>query len=211
MKTKDLKKIISVIMIMAAVGLTASACGVVDIAQLEGQLDEVVSEDIVTTVSELQEAVTSETKGSDDDNLTMGQRNALKSAKSYLGMMAFSYEGLIEQLEFEQYSHEDAVFAADNCGADWNEQALKSAKSYLSTMAFSYEGLIEQLEYEKFTTAQATYAADNCGADWNEQAAKCAKQYLDNMSFSREGLIDQLVYEGFTEEQAIYGVEANGY
>ena len=46
--------------------------------------------------------------------MSMGQKNALASAKSYLSFMAFSYEGLINQLEFEQYSHEDAVFAADN-------------------------------------------------------------------------------------------------
>ena len=45
--------------------------------------------------------------------------------------MAFSYSGLVEQLEFEQYSHDDAVYAADNCGADWNKQAAKSAKNYL--------------------------------------------------------------------------------
>ena len=32
--------------------------------------------------------------------LTMGQQNALASAKSYLDLMAFSYSGLIEQLEY---------------------------------------------------------------------------------------------------------------
>ena len=143
--------------------------------------------------------------------LTMGQINALASAESYLAFSAFSYEGLIEQLEYEQYTHEDAVFAADNCGADWNKQALKSAESYLDFSAFSYNGLIEQLEYEKFTTEQATYAADNCGADWNEQAAKSAESYLDFSSFSRGELIDQLEYEGFTREQAEYGVSQNGY
>lgn len=144
-------------------------------------------------------------------NMTTGQKNALKSALSYLKYSAFSYEGLIGQLEYEKYSHEDAVYAVDNCGADWDEQALKSAKSYLSFSAFSYSGLISQLEYEKFTTEQATYAADNCGADWNEQAAKSAESYLSFSSFSRDGLIDQLEYEGFSHEQAVYGVEANGY
>lgn len=143
--------------------------------------------------------------------MTISQQNALRSAESYLDFAGFSYLGLINQLEYEQYSHEDAVFAADHCGADWNEQALKSAQSYLNFTAFSYSGLIEQLEYEKFTTEEATYAADHCGADWNEQAAKSAKNYLDFSSFSREGLIDQLEYEGFTYEQAVYGVEQNGY
>lgn len=143
--------------------------------------------------------------------ITAGQRNALKSAKDYLKFTAFSYKGLINQLEYEKYSHEDAVYAADNCGADWNEQALKSAKHYLLFSAFSYKGLVEQLEYEQFTKEQATYGVDNCGADWNEQAEKSAENYLSMMSFSREGLVEQLEYEGFTHEQAVYGVEKNGY
>ena len=114
-------------------------------------------------------------------------------------------------LEYEKYSYEDAVFAADNCGADWNEQALKKAQSYLDYMAFSKQGLIDQLEYEKFTTEQATYAVNNCGADWNEQAAKKAKSYLEYASFSKQGLIDQLIFEGFTKQQAEYGAKANGF
>lgn len=143
--------------------------------------------------------------------MTTGQKNALNSAKSYLDFSAFSYEGLIKQLEFEKYSHEDAVFAADNCGADWNEQALKAAKSYLDFTALSYTGLIKQLEFENYTTEQATYGADNCGADWNEQAAKAAKSYLEVASFSKDGLIQQLEFEGFTKEQAEYGAKENGY
>ncbi len=170
-------------------------------------------EDTVSKAS--QPEVTQSESGSQSanpaDQMTIGQRNALESAKSYLSFSEFSYTGLIEQLEYEKYSHEDAVYAADHCGADWNEQALKSAKSYLEYSAFSYTGLIEQLEYEGFTNDQATYGVDNSGADWNEQAAKSAKSYLEYSSFSREGLIEQLEYEGFTHEQAVYGVQQNGY
>lgn len=142
---------------------------------------------------------------------TTGQRNALSKAKQYLDFSAFSYLGLIEQLEYEKFSHEEAVYAADNCNADWNEQALDKAKSYLDFSAFSYKGLVEQLKYEKYTDEQASYAADNCNADWNEQAVEKAKSYLEFSSFSRDGLIEQLEYEGFTHEQAVYGAEANGY
>lgn len=143
-------------------------------------------------------------------SITVSQQNAVRKAKEYLSVMPFSYQGLIEQLEYEKFSNADATYGVDNCGANWNEQALKQAKQYLSVMPFSREGLIEQLEYDKFTNAQATYGVNNCGANWNEQAAKQAKQYLDIMSFSREGLIEQLQYEKFTYEQAVYGVEANG-
>lgn len=144
------------------------------------------------------------------ESITAGQKNALSSAQSYLNFSAFSHDGLIDQLEYEKYSTEDATWAADNCGANWNDQALKSAKNYLQYSAFSYSGLIEQLEYEKYTSEQATYGADNCGADWNEQAVKCAENYLNYSSFSRQGLIDQLVHDGFTAEQADYGVTQNG-
>ena len=142
---------------------------------------------------------------------TTAQKNVMASAKSYLNYSGFSYQGLIEQLEFEKYSHEDAVWAADNCNADWNQEALESAKSYIDHSGFSRKGLIEQLEYEQFTAEQATYGVDNCGADWNAEAAESAASYLKHSSFSRDSLIDQLEYEGFTHDQAVYGVEQNGY
>ena len=94
------------------------------------------------------------------NTVTAGMRNALASAKSYLSVMSFSYTGLIEQLEYEQYTHEEAVYAADNCGADWYEQAVKSAESYLEIMSFSRDGLIEQLVYEGFTYEQAVYGVE---------------------------------------------------
>lgn len=91
---------------------------------------------------------------------TSGERNALKSAQNYLSVMAFSYRGLVEQLEYEGYTTSEAEYAADNCGADWNLQAVKKAKEYLSVMSFSRDGLIKQLEYEGFTNSQATYGVE---------------------------------------------------
>lgn len=97
---------------------------------------------------------------SNDRNPSSGEKNALRAAENYLSVMPFSYTGLIEQLEFEGYSHSEAVYAADNCGADWYEQAVKAAKNYLEIMAFSRTRLIEQLEYEGYTHDQAVYGAD---------------------------------------------------
>ncbi len=96
-------------------------------------------------------------------NMTVGQENALKKAKSYLDTMAFSKSGLVKQLEFEGFSNEDATFAVENCGADWKEQAAKKAKSYMDLMAFSKDGLIEQLEFEGFTTEEAEHGAASVG------------------------------------------------
>ncbi len=149
-------------------------------------------------------------QGSSGSNITIGQKNALKKADSYLSILNFSYQGLIEQLKYEGFTSQEATYAVDNCGANWNEQAVKKAKTYLVNFPFSYQGIIDQLKYDKFTTEQATYGADNCGANWNEQAAKKAASYLEGFSFSRQTLIDQLMYDGFTESQATYAASVNG-
>lgn len=143
--------------------------------------------------------------------ISLGEKNALTKAKTYLNTIAFSREGLIHQLKFEGFTTEQAEYGVENCGANWNEQATKKAKTYLITMAFSKKGLIQQLEFEKFTTKQAEYGVENCNANWNEQAAKKAETYLNTIAFSREDLIRQLEFEGFTTEQAEYGVTSVGY
>lgn len=68
------------------------------------------------------------------DGATVGEKNALRSAKLYLQSMGFSRSGLIKQLEFEGYTHQESVYAVDNCGANWNEQAVMVAKTYLNML-----------------------------------------------------------------------------
>ena len=94
---------------------------------------------------------------------TMGQNNATRQAKDYLNFTAFSRQGLIEQLEFEGYSTEDATFAVDHIEVDWMEQAAKAAQNYLDFSSFSKQGLIDQLEFEGFTSEQAAYGASAVG------------------------------------------------
>lgn len=94
---------------------------------------------------------------------TVSQKNALKKAQSYLAYTAFSHDGLIAQLEFEQFSHDDAVYGADNSGGNWNEQAAKKAKAYMDYSAFSRGSLIDQLIFDKFTQEQAEFGADSVG------------------------------------------------
>lgn len=146
-----------------------------------------------------------------DSSATVGEQNALSQANSYLSVSSFSASGLIEQLEFEGYTTEEAEYAIANCGADWNEQALGKARSYLDMSGFSYSGLHEQLTFEGFLPTEVQYAVDNCGADWNQEAAEAAASYMDITSFSRERLIDQLLFVGFTQDQAEYGAEQVGY
>ncbi len=70
---------------------------------------------------------------------------------------------MVAQLEYDKFSHADAVYGADNSGANWNEQAAKKAKAYMEFSAFSRAGLINQLKYDKFTQTQAEYGAKAVG------------------------------------------------
>ena len=103
---------------------------------------------------------TSRPSSSSSAAATSGEKNALSKALQYLDYTAFSYSGLIEQLEFEGFSHSEAVYGVDHCGADWNEQAAKKAQQYLDYSAFSRPELIDQLLFEGFTQAEAEYGVN---------------------------------------------------
>jgi uncharacterized repeat protein (TIGR02543 family) len=129
------------------------------------------------------------------------------SANSYLDLMAFSYNGLINQLEEEGFTHDVAVFATNNCGANWKEQAIRSAKSYIKSNSYSYNGLINQLKHDGFTNEESIYGVDNCGANWMEQALISARTYLTYISYSYNDLLNLLEKDGFTHEEAVYAVD----
>jgi len=95
--------------------------------------------------------------------VTVSQKNAVSKAKDYLSVEAFSHDGLVSQLEYDQFSTADATYGADNSNGDWNAQAAKKAQEYMSTESFSRQGLIDQLEYDKFTPDQATYGVNAVG------------------------------------------------
>lgn len=48
-----------------------------------------------------------------EPEMTGGQRNAVRSAESYLGYSAFSRSGLIGQLEYEGFSTKQATYGVD--------------------------------------------------------------------------------------------------
>lgn len=141
---------------------------------------------------------------------TVSQKNAVRAAESYLNYSAFSHDGLVAQLEHDQFSQADATYGADNSGANWSAEAAQSAQSYLNYSAFSHDGLVAQLVHDQFTQAQAVYGVDSSNADWNEEAAKAAQQYMSYSAFSRGSLIAQLEHDQFTQAQAEYGANAVG-
>lgn len=141
-------------------------------------------------------------------NLTNAQKNALRTARSYLEGSSFSRDGLIEQLKYDSYTVSDATAAVDNLDMNWTKQAKKTAKSYLQDSGFSRKGLIEQLEYDGYTVSDATTAVDSLDMNWAKQAKKTAKSYLQDSGFSHKGLIEQLEYEGYTVNDATAAVDS---
>lgn len=95
--------------------------------------------------------------------LTTSQLNAMRKAKEYLDLSAFSRKGLIGQLKYEGFSTKDATFAVDHIVVSWKEQAALKAQEYLDSSAFSRSGLIAQLEYEGFTSSEARYGVKQVG------------------------------------------------
>jgi len=90
---------------------------------------------------------------------------ARSAAQNYLSFMAFSREGLIQQLSSsagDGYPRDIATQAVDSLNVDWNEQAVKAAENYLNFTSFSCAGLKQQLSAQagdKFTKDQAAYGA----------------------------------------------------
>ena len=95
--------------------------------------------------------------------LTPAQQDAVDLAKNYLDQAAFSYLGLVSQLEYDGIDYETADFAVARCGADWYLQAELSARSYLELGGFDRQTMIDTLLFEGFTNAEAAYGADAVG------------------------------------------------
>jgi hypothetical protein len=94
---------------------------------------------------------------------TASQRNARLKAGDYLDFTSFSRSGLIQQLEFEGFTPDDAAYGVDALNVDWNDQAAKKAAEYLDFTSFSHSGLVDQLVFEGFTRAQAEYGVSTTG------------------------------------------------
>lgn len=134
----------------------------------KGQVDVSKSVEITTTTVAGADPTTAEAQTVTQDvginsAGTQSQQDALAIAVDYINQMAFSRQWLIAQVESDGYNHEDAVWAVDHCGANWNEQAYKKAQEYLTLTTFSKDDMITQLQFEGFTDEQAAYGAEKAG------------------------------------------------
>lgn len=85
---------------------------------------------------------------------------ALTLAFQYLESSPFSKDMLVKQLEYEGFSTEDAVWAVDLCGADWDAEAVRMAEFYLDGGDIPRDELITYLENDGFPHDQAVYGVD---------------------------------------------------
>lgn len=111
----------------------------------------------------VEEGATVKIIATEKPQLSVSQQNAVRKAEQYLNTMAFSRQGLIDQLVYEGYPIEDATFGVDYPQTDWNAQAAAKAQNYLDTMPFSRQSLIEQLVYEGFSQEQAEFGVAAVG------------------------------------------------
>ena len=124
-------------------------------ALLDGTID--LNGSNITAQTPDQDSDTQEPSSSGD---TESQQKALDRAKEYLSNLPLSHDGMVTQLEFDGYSNADATYAADNCGANWNEQAARMANQLLTTGSYTRATMIEELKSNGFTDDQAAYGAD---------------------------------------------------
>lgn len=126
----------------------------------EPKQEETKKEEVAAEQPKQEETTTEKPKEEAPSSVPAEGGQALKKAYTYLAVLPYSHDGLIDQLVYDGFPDDTAKYAADNCGADWNEQAVKKAKQYLDVLSYSKSGLIDQLVYDKFTRDQATYGAE---------------------------------------------------
>lgn len=150
-----MKKFFITLPVVALLAIGLSACG-----SPSTDAKDTKPAAVAETEAPAEEAVAEEPAAPD---LTPSQAAAVAKAGLYLKTVPLSRDGMVAQLEFDQFSPEDAAFGADNSGADWNEQAAKKAKMYADTMAMSGGQLHDQLLFDKFTEEQAAAAVAGLG------------------------------------------------
>ena len=96
---------------------------------------------------------------------------AAERAKEYLESFNCSYASMVKMLERdEKFTHEEALYGAANCGADWREQAVHCAEKYAERVGFDYDKLVFQIEFFDYPHEDAVYAATKVlGMDRNKE------------------------------------------
>ena len=213
-----MRTIIRLIVYIALIAATSAACALSGYAIIKYAEDNVNADNGNQQAEQLEILVEPEftppepTKPEQEEdrlalsNISESQKAALSKAIARTYTIPYSHVKLVNQLMEDGFSFEDAKFAADNCGADWNENAVWRVDVYFDIRPFSYKMLVNQLEYDGFTEDEIEYAAENRGKDWNEQAVIMAKACIRSGMDNKMRIIGYLEEHGFEDEQINYAM-----
>ena len=107
-----MKKILIVSLILSLL-ICLSGCGNDENTPTNASQQEQSSSELVKSESSFTE---SEEPSTSSVQETTSQKNAVRAAENYLSVMSFSFKGLVEQLEYDGYTHEQAVYGAQANG-----------------------------------------------------------------------------------------------
>lgn len=108
-------------------------------------------------------------QGNSVEDLNPRQRDAVAEAERFVEYSNISYLGLIDMLEFLNFTHEEAVFATDFVEANWFKECVDEAKDLIEysskTEDHSYtrDELKSLLEFEGFTEEEVEYGLKAVG------------------------------------------------
>ena len=156
------------------------------------------------------------------------KEQALDMARWYLadseGIVFYSHDGMIKLMEINGFSHDAAVYAADNCGADWYEMVWGELNAHWSAENFYPQDAISNLQLRGFSYDEAIYAVtkfcdDNGirmdGPTEEERAVEIVQLLLEAGNgvtyWSRDGMIKQLEIDNkFSHDAAAFAVDSVG-
>ncbi|MDE5768644.1 MAG: Ltp family lipoprotein [Oscillospiraceae bacterium] len=153
------------------------------------ETESITETEITTVITEITTETT--TIQTEQDTTEDSKNEVLQCALQFIEFSDYSYNGLVEILEFQGYSHEEAMYAADNCEADWNAEAIESAEGYLKVRNFSKEELINQLLSVGYTQEQAEYGAN--AVNYDETTESSAEVTIVPMT--QPSVIDSTILE----------------
>lgn len=108
-------------------------------------------------------------QGNSVEDLNPRQRDAVAEAERFVEYSNMSYLGLIDMLEFLNFTHEEAVFATDFVEANWFEECADEAKDLIEysskTEDHSYtrDRLKSLLEFKGYTEEEVEYGLQAVG------------------------------------------------
>lgn len=136
------------------------------------------------------------------------KENALAQLRELLAAHDGTSYGEMKYRLTEQYgySEENAKYALDSCGVDWDAMLGDRLAVYLSVGGYSRDSLIEILTDEGFDKSAVVKELDAANVNWNEEAVKAVKGNAGYESLGRDYLTDQLEGAGFTDAQIEYAL-----